>query len=273
MVQYQSGNQTRRIAALTHSGPTVQMHPDLARAAGIARDDIVAVRTRRGRAHFRAVVDEKIRPDTLFVPFHWGGASSANALTDPALDPLSRMPAFKACAATAERIGGPDDDHLLTTRPASLPIRPVVLPTPADPPQPPEVNTGRISQHSPNHRRKDIHMPSKNRFLQGIFEFQGLGIDKPAPLDDSLVYVVPDGSIAQALYFRGGNTSDELVAVVLMKDGVADALLPDRCQGRRARTTAGGARTSKAAPRSSCTSPLRQGLTGSVVVDVGLVEV
>jgi assimilatory nitrate reductase catalytic subunit len=40
-----------------------------------------------------------LRPDLLFVPFHWGGIASVNRLTDPALDPRSRMPAFKACAA------------------------------------------------------------------------------------------------------------------------------------------------------------------------------
>ena len=43
----------------------------------------------------RARLSDGIRPDTVFAPFHWPGA---NALTNPALDPHSRMPAFKACA-------------------------------------------------------------------------------------------------------------------------------------------------------------------------------
>ena len=38
-----------------------------------------------------------IRPDTVFVPFHWVGA---NRLTNDALDPASKMPEFKACAAS-----------------------------------------------------------------------------------------------------------------------------------------------------------------------------
>ncbi len=273
MSQYQSGNQTRRVPALSHTGPTVQMHPDLARAVGVSGDDIVAVRTRRGRAHFRAVVDEKIRPDTLFVPFHYGGASSANALTDATLDPYSRMPEFKACAATAERIGGADDDHLLTTRPATLPHRPVVLPSLADPVHLPEpAASQRISQRSPVLRRKDVHMPSKNRFLQGVFHFQGLGIDKPAPLDESLVYAVPDGSTAQALYFRGGNTTDELIAVVLMRDGAPMRYFPI------------GARSDVHVPlrvvediESGSLVELHlaapAGLAGSVIIDVGLVEI
>jgi assimilatory nitrate reductase catalytic subunit len=45
-----------------------------------------------------------IRLDTLFVPFHWGGDGRANLLTLPALDPLSKMPEFKVCAARIEAI-------------------------------------------------------------------------------------------------------------------------------------------------------------------------
>ena len=39
-----------------------------------------------------------IREDTVFAPFHWGGAQSANRLTNAALDPTSKMPEFKVCA-------------------------------------------------------------------------------------------------------------------------------------------------------------------------------
>ena len=45
-----------------------------------------------------------IREDTVFVPFHWGGEQSVNRLTNPALDPISRMPEFKVCAARIERV-------------------------------------------------------------------------------------------------------------------------------------------------------------------------
>jgi assimilatory nitrate reductase catalytic subunit len=97
MQQYQSGNQTRRVSSLTVALPEAraELHPDLARRHGIADSDLVELRTRRGRAVFRARLNPGIRPDTIFAPFHWVGA---NLLTDPALDPHSRMPAFKACA-------------------------------------------------------------------------------------------------------------------------------------------------------------------------------
>jgi assimilatory nitrate reductase catalytic subunit len=48
-----------------------------------------------------ARVSTSIRPDTLFMPFHWEGV---NLLTNPALDPMSRMPEFKVCAVRVERI-------------------------------------------------------------------------------------------------------------------------------------------------------------------------
>ena len=51
-----------------------------------------------------ARVVDTIRPDTVFVPFHWVGA---NRLTNDALDPASRMPEVKvcACAVTARAAG------------------------------------------------------------------------------------------------------------------------------------------------------------------------
>ncbi|WP_238011198.1 molybdopterin oxidoreductase [Dactylosporangium sp. AC04546] len=62
-------------------------------------------------------------------------------------------------------------------------------------------------------------MLSSPRFLQGVFNFEGKGLDRPFLLDAALTYVVPDGVVAQPVYFRGGNASGELVSVVLMRDG------------------------------------------------------
>ena len=59
--------------------------------------------TRRGTAEFTVKVTSGIRFDTIFVPFHWGGAQAANRLTNPALDPISRMPEFKVCAVRIEK--------------------------------------------------------------------------------------------------------------------------------------------------------------------------
>ena len=96
LAQYQSGAQTRRIRSLTDEGAFVEMHPMLARRIGAVDGDLVLVRTRRGELKAPARVVSTIREDTVFVPFHWVGA---NRLTNDALDPASRMPEFKACAA------------------------------------------------------------------------------------------------------------------------------------------------------------------------------
>ena len=47
-----------------------------------------------------------MRPDTVFVPFHWAGTESVNRLTNDATDPVSGMPEFKVCAVdvTAARV-------------------------------------------------------------------------------------------------------------------------------------------------------------------------
>lgn len=99
LAQYQSGAQTRRVRALPDDGPFVELHPSLARRIGAVDGEAVRVRTRRGEMTAPARVVATIRADTVFVPFHWVGA---NRLTNDALDPASRMPEFKVCAAAVE---------------------------------------------------------------------------------------------------------------------------------------------------------------------------
>ncbi|GGV57387.1 molybdopterin oxidoreductase family protein [Streptomyces spectabilis] len=107
LAQYQSGAQTRRVAELNAAapGPFVELHPRLAARVGVADGDPVAVVSRRGRATVPARVTAGIRPDTVFMPFHWPGEGRANVLTHPALDPVSRMPEFKVCAVRLEAPG------------------------------------------------------------------------------------------------------------------------------------------------------------------------
>ena len=104
--QYQSGNQTRRIAELDKSSPEpiAEIHASTARRGGLADGAMARLTTRRGSGSFRIRTTRSIREDTVFVPFHWGGNQSINRLTSPALDPSSRMPAFKACAVRVEAL-------------------------------------------------------------------------------------------------------------------------------------------------------------------------
>jgi assimilatory nitrate reductase catalytic subunit len=110
LAQYQSGAQTRRIAALEKAAPTpfVEVHPDTAASLSIVDGQAVRVTTRRGSLSAPARVVDSIRPDTLFVPFHWSGPGRANSVTSDALDPTSRMPEFKVCAARLEPVDAAD---------------------------------------------------------------------------------------------------------------------------------------------------------------------
>jgi hypothetical protein len=112
---------------------------------------------------------------------------------------------------------------------------------------------------------------STPRFLQGVFPFEGKGLDQPAPIGVP-GYVVPAGVVAQAVYFRGGNSADELINVVLIRDGKPMRYFP-------------------IGARSDVHVPLRvvedldagtavelwlaapAGVTGTVIIDLGLVEV
>ena len=105
MAQYQSGTQTRRVPKLMALSPRafVEIHPAMASMYQIAHGDPVRLTTRRGSATLAAQLTSAIRLDTLFVPFHFNGNGRANLLTNPALDPASRMPEFKVCAARIEK--------------------------------------------------------------------------------------------------------------------------------------------------------------------------
>ncbi|MFM9596117.1 molybdopterin oxidoreductase family protein [Streptomyces scabiei] len=107
VAQYQSGAQTRRVEELNAAapGPFVELHPRLAERLGAVEGEPLAVVSRRGRAVAPARITTAIRPDTVFMPFHWPGEGRANTLTNPALDPTSRMPEFKTCAVRVETVG------------------------------------------------------------------------------------------------------------------------------------------------------------------------
>ena len=100
MAQYQSGAQTRRVAALEAAapGPMLEIHPRLAELVGVHDGEQVRVTSARGEVEVPARITTGIRPDTVFLPFHWPG--SANVLTGDATDPVSGMPEFKVAAVS-----------------------------------------------------------------------------------------------------------------------------------------------------------------------------
>ncbi len=102
---YLSGNQTRRTPFLREMAPYpwVEMHERTAEQIGIKDGEWVTVRTRRGEMTVPALVVCSIRPDTLFIPYHYGHTQAVNQLTNPVLEPMMKIPEYKVCAAAATR--------------------------------------------------------------------------------------------------------------------------------------------------------------------------
>ncbi|MFF1384758.1 molybdopterin oxidoreductase family protein [Arthrobacter sp. NPDC058288] len=94
---YQSGSQTRRVSELLDSQPEakLQIHPAAAATMGITDGAFVSVANERGEVLCRAELSTAIRPETVFLPFHFPELESANRLTEAATDPISGMPEFK----------------------------------------------------------------------------------------------------------------------------------------------------------------------------------
>lgn len=109
VAHYLSGNQTRRLGYLTDQTPApwVEIHPETAAALSIADEDPVRLATRRGEIVLPARVVATIRPDSVFVPYHWADPVAANLLTIPAFDPVSWIPAYKTAAVRVERADTP----------------------------------------------------------------------------------------------------------------------------------------------------------------------
>ena len=103
--QYLSGNQTRRVPFLREMSPYpwVEIHQETAQRLGIAEGDWVTVRTRRGEMTAPALVVRSIRPDTVFIPYHYPGRQAVNQLTNPVFEPLMKIPEYKVCAAAVSR--------------------------------------------------------------------------------------------------------------------------------------------------------------------------
>ena len=113
---------------------------------------------------------------------------------------------------------------------------------------------------------------STPKFLNGVFSFVGAGYEKPMLLSDKLTYSVPPDKRTQLIYYRGGNSSDEMVYLVMMRDGV-----PMRYFAVGARS---GMSISLNVIEDLCPETKLEllfgapaGATGYVVIDVGLVEI
>ena len=86
----------------------------LAESFGIQDGDWITVESRRGTCTLQSQVVRTIRPDTVFIPYHWAGSRSVNQLTIAAQDPISKIPEYKVCAVRVRKAERPPDDVGLT---------------------------------------------------------------------------------------------------------------------------------------------------------------
>ena len=77
--QYLSGTQTRRIGPLVdqYPEPLIEMHPQLAEKLFIKDGEWARIESRRGVCTLRVQIVTSIRPDTIFVPYHWAGVGAS----------------------------------------------------------------------------------------------------------------------------------------------------------------------------------------------------
>ena len=115
-------------------------------------------------------------------------------------------------------------------------------------------------------------MLEKSAFIQGLFSFEGAGLDKPVSFQPPVTYKVPSDKRAQTIYFRGGNPSTELIYVVLTRGGKPMRYFPI---GAKAGIHVPLAVVEDISPGTLVelliAAPI--GLKSSVLIDIGLLEI
>ncbi|MBW1698869.1 MAG: formate dehydrogenase subunit alpha [Deltaproteobacteria bacterium] len=105
LYQYHTGTMTRKVAGLDvlHGEELLEINPEDAKTLGVADGEKVKVTSRRGAVTVRAKVTP-ISPRGVFcMSFHFA-ESPTNILTNPALDPVAKIPELKVCAVKAEKV-------------------------------------------------------------------------------------------------------------------------------------------------------------------------
>ncbi|MCQ1537477.1 formate dehydrogenase subunit alpha [Methanocalculus taiwanensis] len=105
LFHWHTGSMTRRSASLESEVPTgwIEINTEDAHDLGVADGEMVLAKTRRGEIKVPARVTKEIMKGVMFMPFHFAECA-ANVLTNNALDPIAKIPEFKACAIKIEKI-------------------------------------------------------------------------------------------------------------------------------------------------------------------------
>jgi len=101
---FHTGSMTRRSQGLNEIYPhaLAEINPSDAKELGVEDGAMVKVTSRRGEVEVEATLTERVPPGTIFMSFHFSEAA-ANVLTNPALDPVAKIPEYKVCAVRVEK--------------------------------------------------------------------------------------------------------------------------------------------------------------------------
>jgi formate dehydrogenase alpha subunit len=104
LYQYHSGTMTMKTEGLNERAPGtyVEISPQDAAKLDLVDGEKVKVASRRGEIKADVKISDKAVDGTIFLPFHFAEAA-ANRLTNAALDPVSKIPAFKVCAVNVSK--------------------------------------------------------------------------------------------------------------------------------------------------------------------------
>jgi len=111
-----------------------------------------------------------------------------------------------------------------------------------------------------------------HKFIQGVFNYQGRGLNDPVALDPKADYVVPSGKRTHLVYCRVGNPSNELICLILKRDGKLTRYFP---VGAKAGAQMPHALVDDLLANSEIEVVIAapEGLTGAVLIDMGFVEI
>lgn len=117
-----------------------------------------------------------------------------------------------------------------------------------------------------------VRMNETPQFIQGLFTFRGAGLGKPAPLEPAALHKVPFDKRAQLIYLRAGNPTGELVCLTLLRGKEPMRLFP---VGAKSSLHVQLAIVEDIDPESELELCIQapEGLQGSVLVDMGLMEI
>ena len=105
LFHFHTGTMTRKIGGLNqlHDREWLEMHASDAERLGLETGEMVEITSRRGSVKVSVRTNTQLIPGVVAMDFHFAEAP-VNALTNPAHDPISKIPEYKVCAVRIEKL-------------------------------------------------------------------------------------------------------------------------------------------------------------------------